>query len=280
MRIAGLVSWLNILLLLSNPIPSVSASRDSSTVSSPVIIRVSNNLLTVKLKDAPLEKVLTEIANQTGIQFIFHGPMEELLSADFADFPLETGLRRLIRDFDHIFIYREGKTRGSEPEVKKVLIYSRKGKKPREGLQTSLIGPQKGPPQGPPAASPEFPVKALEDKDPEVRQEAVDRLATLKDERAIAHLTRVLLTDKDEDVRESAAEALGELGDERAIGPLVQALKDKDAGVRESAVEALRHIGGEAVIRPLMDALKDEDEDVREAAADALKELTGKDFSR
>jgi HEAT repeat protein len=279
MRIAGFVSCLTILLLLITPIPSVSASRDSSTPGAPVIIRVSNNLLTVKLKDVPLEKALTEIANQAGIQIVSYGPLEGIVSADFTELPLDEGLRRLIRDLDHIFIYHEGKSRGSEPEVKKVLIYSKTGKKPNEGLRTSLIGPQKRPTQGPPVASPEFLVKALEDKDPEVRQEAVDRLAESKDERAVTELIKVLLKDKDEDVRESAADALGELGDERAVAPLVQALKDRDAGVRESAVDALRHIGGEAVIRPLMDALKDEDEDVREAAAEALKELTGRDIS-
>jgi hypothetical protein len=280
MKIAGLVCWFNILLLLFAPVPSVSASRNPGTAGSPLLIRFSNNLLTVKLKDAPLEKVLTEIAHQAGIQIVFYGLLEGVVSADFTDLPLDEGLRRLIRDLDHIFLYREGKTGISEPEVKKVLVYSKKGKKPNERLRTGLIGPQKRPTQDPPTASPEFGVKALEDKDPEVRQEAVDRLAESKDERAIIELTKVLLNDKDGDVRESAAEALGELGDERAIAPLVQALKDKDAGVRESAVDALGRIGGEAVIRPLMDALKDEDEDVREAAATALKNLTGKDFGR
>jgi hypothetical protein len=280
MRVSRLISRLTIFLLLSTPVLGVSSSRGSSTVGSPPVIRFSNNLLTVKLKDAPLEKVLTEIAGQAGIQIIFYGLLEGLVSADFTDLPLDEGLRRLIRDFDHIFIYGGDKKRDSEPEVKKVLVYSKKGTKPNEASRTSLIGPQKRPAQGPPAVSQEFLVKALEDKDSEVRQEAVDRLAESKDEKAIIHLTKVLLNDKDADVRESAAEALGDIGDERAVAPLVQALKDKDAGVRESAVDALARIGGEQAIGPLMDALKDEDEDVREAAADALKKLTGKDFGR
>ena len=268
------------LLLLCLPIFFLGASRNSKVKSSIFVIRVEDGRLTVKLKDIPLEKVLMGIADQTGIQIICYGPLEGLVSADFADLPVDEGLRRLIRDLDHIFIYGGGEKRNSEPEIKKVLVYSKKDKKPNEGLRTSLIGPQKRPTQGPPVASPEFLVKALEDKDPEVRQEAVDRLAESKDENAIMYLTKVLLNDKDEDVRESAADALGGLGDERAIDPLTKALRDKDAGVRESAVDALGNIGGDGAIRPLTEALRDEDEDVREAAAEALKKLTGRDVSR
>ena len=276
MKIPQLLSWIYIFLLLSLPIYGLGAPGDSRNDGSPFTIQARNNRLTVKLRDIPLEKVLTEIANQTGIQIIFYGPMEGFLSADFSDLPLNKGLRQLTRGFNHIFIYCGGKAKDLGPEIKKVIIYSKTGERPDKRLEPRVIKTKKWLPEELTAVL----VKALEDKNPEVREDAVDLLAELKDERVIVHLTEVLLNDKDEDVRESAAEAMGELGDERAIDPLIKALGDKDAGVRESVVDALADVGGDKVISPLMDALGDEDEDVRETAADALKKITGRDHSR
>lgn len=271
------VIWIFFSLLLSIPLSSLG---DSGAAQSPFVVRVKDNLLTVKLKDAPLEKVLAEIANQAGISITFYGSMEGYLSAEFSDFPVEKGLKRLIKDFNYVFIYGAGKGKGGGPAIKELIIYAKEGKGPHKRISPRVIAPQQRPSRGPKRASLEVLVKALGDKDPEVREEAVYSLAESRDERAIAHLAGVLLNDKDEDVRESAAEALGDLGDKRAIAPLMEALRDKDAGVRESAVDALGEIGGEEVISPLMDALRDEDEDVREAAADALEDITGRDFSR
>lgn len=51
------------------------------------------------------------------------------------------------------------------------------------------------------------------------------------------------LKDKNVDVREKAAEALGEIGGKRAIEPLTQALGDGDTDVWVAAGEALKKIG-------------------------------------
>jgi hypothetical protein len=279
LKIPQSISWICIFLLLSFPVSSLDAAGDSKSEGSGFLIRIKDNLLTVKLKDTPLETVLTEIANQTGIQIIFYGPMEGALSADFSALPLDNGLKRLVREFNHVFVYQEGKTKGSEPEIVKIIIYSKMGERPRKGLEARVIEPKKWSPEKLKEVSLDSLLRALEDKDPEVREEAVDFLSGLKDERANVHLAEVLLTDEDKDVRESAAGALGELKDKRAIDPLIEALRDKDAGVRESAADALAEIGGEEVISPLMDALRDENEDVRETAADGLKEITGRHFT-
>ena len=279
MIIPQLIFWICFSLFLSAPIPDLSASGEPKAGGSAFFVRVKDNLLTVKLKDVPLEKVLTEIVNQTGIQISIDGPMEELVSADFSDLPLDEGLKRLLRDFNHIFIYRGAKARAPEPEIRKVIIYSKRGEISDKRLEPRVIRPEKRPPRKLKQAPRESLVRAPEDKNERVEDKTVDLTPELKDEKSIVELTAVLLNDNDEEARDEAAQALGDLRDSRAIGALIQALKDKDAGVRESAVDALGTIGGEEVLRPLMDSLKDEDEDVREAAAEALKNLTGKDFS-
>jgi hypothetical protein len=279
MNIPQLIFWICFSLFVSAPIPSLSASGESKANGSVFLVRVKDNLLTVKLKHVLLEKVLTEIANQTGIQISIDGPMEELVSADFSDLPLDKGMKRLLRDVDHIFIYRGAKARAPEPEIRKVIIYSKRGEISDKRSEPRVIGPENRPPRNLKQTPQESLVRGPESKNEGVQEKTVDFTPALKDEKSIVELTAVLLNDKDEEARGKAAQALGDLRDKRAISALIQALKDKDAGVRESAVDALGTIGGEEVIRPLMDALKDEDEDVREAAAEALKNLTGKDFS-
>ena len=163
MKISQSLSWIYIFLIVSIPIYGLGASGDSKNDGRPFIIQARNNRLTVKLKDIPLEKVLAEIANQTGIQIIFYGAMEGLLSADFSKLPLDEGLKQLTRGFNHVFIYRARKTRGSGPEIKEAIIFSKTGTRPNKKGEPRIIEPQKRPPQELKKATLESLVKALED---------------------------------------------------------------------------------------------------------------------
>lgn len=268
------------LLLLSIPVLGLGASGDSGAGGASFVVEAKNDLLTLRANDIPLKEVLTEIVDQSGISITIHGELEGLISADFSDLPMDEGLKRLVKGLNYVFIYGSEKGKSGTLPIKRVIIYSKKGGGPIRRLESRRVVPERQPSQELEEASFDSLVKALQDKDPAVREEAVDRLVDLEDKRAINHLSRVLLQDKAPDVRESAAEALGDFGDRRVVRPLVRALRDEDAGVRESAVYALVEIGGGEAINALRRALQDEDEDVREAAADALEEMTGKDFSR
>jgi len=253
--------------------PSLGLPADPSFV-----VRVTNNTLTLRAANAPLQDVLNEIVKQLEIPIVVHGELDRPLSAEFSEVPLEEGLKRLIKGFNHVFLYDAGKVGEEHPPLRKIIIYAEETQgmgqfpPPRSTASSSQPSqPQKKVPL-------ESLVKALSDKDAETREDAVDALAESEDARAVSHLIKVMLDDGDEDVREAAAMALEDLGDQKAVASLIRALGDPYAGVRESAAEALGALGGEQVIRPLMGLLRDEDEDVREAAAEALKKLTGKDF--
>lgn len=232
---------------------------------------MKDHLLTVKVRDISLKKVLKEIANQAWIKIVYYGPAEEMLLADFSDIPLDKGLKRLIRDINYAFIYGPKRKKMVEPEISEIIIYPKTGKSRIEGVEPTMIAPKQQAIKGLREVFLIYLIKALEDKDPVVREEAVDLLSEFKDERIIKHLTEVLLNDEDEDVRASAAEALGDFGDQRAIDPLREGLQDKEAWVRENVVKAMGQIGGNGVISPLMEVLGDEDKDVRNAAAYALE---------
>ena len=85
------------------------------------------------------------------------------------------------------------------------------------------------------------------------------------------------LQDKDPDVRCTAATVLGKYGPEakEAVPALTAALKDEDKHVREAVAYALGRIGPDArdAIPSLKETLKDKNAPVRQAAAYALKEI-------
>jgi len=268
---------IHIILLIN--LSSLSVSENREPDEAPFLVRTKGNLLTVKARDIPLEEVLTEIANQTRINFVLCEPAEESISADFSNLPLEKGLKRLTRDFDHVLVYGPNTAKRVHLKIKTMLIFPREGGRSKKGSEARVIVPEKRTLRALGNASMDSLIKALGDKDPEVREDAVDSLAEFEDEKVIMHLTKVLLNDKDEDVRANAADVLGELGGENARDALIQALQDEDAGVRESAVDALAEIGGQEVVPPLTVVLRDEVDDVRESAADALEEITEEKYS-
>jgi hypothetical protein len=259
------------LLLFSVPISVLADTKTNSDSS--FVVRLKGRLLTVKVKDIGVKRVLTEIAHQAQIKILFYGPADELLSADFSEIPLDKGLKRLTGGCNYAFIYGPKAAKTAEPEIREIIIYSRSGEgRAKSGGPTIIAPDQQGPEEPKEAVLPSL-FEALEDEDPAVRKETVYLLSEFKDERVIEHLTKILLNDEDEAVRASAAEELGDLGDQRAIDPLITALGDNNARVRQNVALALGEIGGKSVIPKLTDALGDKNEDVRNAAAKALGEI-------
>ena len=228
-------------LLCSMPAIWPNTSSPAETNETPFVVRVKDNLVTVKVKDIPLNKVLTEIAHQASIRIVFAGSTEEPLSADFSDLPLDQGLKRLIQGFNSVIIYGPKNLKTGESEIKEVILCSRKGASPLKISGPGKIVPPKN--QKPPLE--DFQLKAEADA----------------------------LRDKDPEIRKNAAEALGNLEDEMALIPLLQALLDKNSRVKKSAVDALCRIGGENVIRALQGCQSSDDEDLKKIASEALKRL-------
>jgi HEAT repeat protein len=115
-------------------------------------------------------------------------------------------------------------------------------------------------------------IKALNDKDEEVRWKACWALGHIGDKRAVEPLLH-LLNDERWAVRKYSASALGKIGDMRATESLIQTLNDKEWHVRKYAADALGNIGDERAVTPLVDALSDEDDDVRWKVVIALGKM-------
>ncbi len=95
-------------------------------------------------------------------------------------------------------------------------------------------------------------IQDLRNHDGGVRQEARNRLIFIG-RMSVPFLT-ALLQDRDDDVRWEAVKALGEIGDPRSAPELAERLMDGNYGVRWAASEALIGMGEKALI-PVLEKL-------------------------
>ena len=114
-------------------------------------------------------------------------------------------------------------------------------------------------------------IKALEDRDENVRRVAAFGLGRTGDKRAIEPLIQAL-KDESSGVQFCAAEALARMGDATGIELLTQYLRGaNDHIVRFRAAYTLGQIGDERAVKPLKLHLRDPDPNVRVAAKEALE---------
>jgi HEAT repeat protein len=107
-------------------------------------------------------------------------------------------------------------------------------------------------------------INALNDKDPDVRSEAIEALGEIGDPRAFEPLMALLkknLPVKSDRQPEwfYIINALGALGDKRAAEPLFNLLKDDNIKKRELALESLVTLKDPRAVEPLIEALKIDD---------------------
>jgi hypothetical protein len=220
-----------IILFLFIPIFVTGVSGANETADTSSVIRVKDNLLTVKVRDMALEKVLMEIANQTPVKFEFLVSGDEVVIAGFSSLPVEKGLKRLLRDYNYTFIYDDSeKSKGREREIKKVIILSMaKGSRGRL-VEPAIISTEE----------PSFHESLSEDS----HNEDLDKLEEIVSE-VIVDSLRDMLQDEDAEVRLVIVEEIATIGGAKAIQALEGALVDEDKDVRKMADEKLRQLEGE-----------------------------------
>jgi HEAT repeats len=276
-------------------------------------LTVTDGRLTVRLADAPLERVLAALADATGAHFDVDAVPGERVTEELIDLPIEESLRRLLPGRQVIIVYEQfpgGPARLAAVHGYGDSVSSARGRPDREDAAASSFRV----PVEPPDATLDLPAhrdtlvrvlstsqkgtvrqsaaeqlgrpdgdgiepalgQALADADPDVRQSAARALGRTWDEGAIAPLATALHDDGDTAVREAAAQALGQLWSERAADALSVALvTDPSRAVREAAARALGDIGDAGGVSALIAALRDPRGSVREIAVGALGAIGG-----
>ncbi|MBM4055405.1 MAG: hypothetical protein FJ264_12220 [Planctomycetes bacterium] len=239
-------------------------------------IKFSNGKLSVKLENSPLEKVLKEIMSQSGARIWLTDSIDTKVTIEYHNVPIREGICRILKDKNYAFSYdptelKEGKISIVSANKSKE-IYTPPGRKPLEKF--AKRGDKKRKKEKKDSQFDALAKIALENEDPEKREDAIIELGETEDKKAIEIIAKALEKDTNEDVRLSAIDALLEIEDEAVVKPLSKAaLSDKDPWVRESAVEALGEIEGNEAIEIIKKALNDEDGSVREIAQEILDDL-------
>jgi hypothetical protein len=245
-------SWLMVsLLLLAFPLAALSGASESKA--GHLIIRMDQNMLTVKAREIPHRRILEGLANRLKFELIIAGPLEERRSLEVEGRPWEEVLKKALSPASWAFVYDSS---AGEPRLAKVFVFP--SKEDGSGPIRSPSTPRRVvPPPQAPTPTPDPQIARV----PKLAKKGVDSSLT------------ELLEAADEETRALALVGLATMGGEQAIPALRQALQDKEPWIRETAVETLAEIGGEQAIQGLQQALGDENEEVRKAAQEALSRL-------
>jgi HEAT repeats len=238
-------------------------------------VTVAGGWLSVRVDEAPFDAVLEAIAAQTELAITIRGDPGTVGPQEFADLPLESGIRRLAGERRLMMVFERSDDQHEPGRLKEVQVYSDPPSddlaRPRYPLTRTFGKVAKQPP----LAAPERPgYQELAAKDKSERLGAIRGLARQKNDAAIEVLGALLAHDPDRTVRRIAASALGNIGGEAVVSALETALVDQDVDVRIQAMRGLHVINGTAATGTLGElALGDADPELRRQAVHLLATL-------
>ncbi|MCD6412845.1 MAG: HEAT repeat domain-containing protein [Elusimicrobia bacterium] len=120
-------------------------------------------------------------------------------------------------------------------------------------------------------------IKALGDKNRNVRAAVIVAFGYLRDKSAVEPLMNYYKSEDDLGLRISALNVLGVLGDEKALPLMIESLKDKNSRIRTIAAQALGRLRNPKATKPLLEATRDSDKNVRLYAVRSLGEVGNKE---
>ena len=244
-------------------------SADSTT--SYLHVEMSDDLVTLKAHNVGVRDVLDEIARQSDLMVVSHGPLHGRLTLELERLPLFEALRRIMRGQSYLLHQAQAATgaMSANHERQSTLWVFSDGSANDRGYMKS------------PSHSVRETTSAIEvlqsqlmSDDIRVRQEAIKGLRRLKVNEVIAPLSYAL-ADEDKKVRVKAIYALADIGGDNAVAALAAAAGDENAWVRAETAYALGTLGGDTAIQVLKHALQDADSDVRETAIEAFQDIGG-----
>jgi hypothetical protein len=231
-------------------------------------IRVDNDRITADIVDSPIQSVLLELAERTGVIFEVRTQENPLVSIHIDRIPLKEAIQRIAIGNNTIFLYQE-----KNPEqIRLVRVFPQKP----AGLQPGILYLGTGVVTRLQNAieTPEEALKALaENAGDEEKEKAIAVLADNKSDTGIKALMNCM-SDHAPGVRIAAIEGLAGLDVHEALAGIVKSLKDRHPGVRQSATMAVALLGDSTNIKDLKPLIRDMDPSVVAAAELAIRKLS------
>jgi hypothetical protein len=225
------------------------------------LIAIQDGMLTFRGKNQPLRRILEQIEGKARLRIVLApGVGNEQVSVEFQRFPLDEGLRQILKNYDTFFLYGVGQGNKEPAALSAVWVYPAGGAR---GLK----------PLSPDAwASTQEVEQMLLNSDPEIRARAVAEVIKRKG-RQSGDVVRDALKDDSDMVRLAALRMASLSGVELTQQTLVDlAVNDKSAIVRFLALEDLP---ADPSLQWVAErALQDPNPNVSQKAREILQQLT------
>ena len=221
--------------------------QSAEVVAVVVDVVVVHGLVSVQVRDAPLNVVLDEIARQTGLRIEGHASIADRITIELDQVGLAEALRLILDDQRYVLEYAFEALPDAAEHVRvpqRVRIFPDDADAPARSGSVNDDDTAEAGLDGDTIDVWQMRAVLESADDPWDREDAVEALAESEQPDVAVPLLRMALADRDEYVRLSAVEALATLGGDGAAAALEMALRDTESVIRKEAIETLEAIGG------------------------------------
>ena len=233
-------------------------------------IRVEEGKVTATITDSPLQNVLRELAERTGIIFEVRSQENPLVSVHLQAVDLREAIERIVPGFNTIYFFDQ-----SEPasgRITLVQVFPRTDVTPQPGIL--YLGTGAITKSNDNIETEEQALKILaESTDIEAKEKAVEILVTAKSDEAIKALISSI-SDGSPEIRVAAIEGLAALDVKEALPNILKGLRDRHPAVRQSAATAVALLGTAQNLKDIRPLSADSDPGVAAAAETAIRKLS------
>jgi hypothetical protein len=233
-------------------------------------MRVENGRVTAAIANCPLQKVLKDFAERTGIIFEVRSQEDPPVSVNLYGVSLEEAIERITPGYNRILSY--GNKSGEPGRIVMVQVFPRIGSSQQPGIL--YLGNGTITRTSDDIETAEQAIKILaEGKDKEQKERAVEILVESKGAEAIKALIGAV-SDPAPEVRVAAIEGLAALNAQTALPSIMKGLRDRHPAVRQSAATATALLGTAQNLKDLRLLSADKDAGVAAAVETAIRKLS------
>lgn len=232
-------------------------------------IQIEEGRVTADITDSPLQTVLLELAERTGIIFEVRSQDNPSVSIHTNRVPLQEFVARITSGSNTMFFYGQG---ADSDRITLVQVYPRTV--PPQQPALIYLGTGKVTKTSNTVETPEQALQVLAgNASIEDRELGIAILVKTKSEPAVQALMNCI-SDPAPEIRVAAIEGLAAMGATAALPAIVKKLKDEHPGVRQSATTAVALLGNSQNIKDLKPLSSDKDVSVAAAAEMAIRKLS------
>ena len=246
------------------------AAQQKPTVTGTMKMRVVDGKVIAEISLTPLQTVLQELAERSGIIFEIRTHDNPVITLRLDQVPLQEAIKRIAYSCNTMFFYGQGAAEAEH--ITMVRIFPRNN--PVQQPAIAYLGTGAVTRSNDLIETPEQAVKFLsEGKDVQGKQKAIEILVTSKNDQA-AQALAASIADPAPEIRVAAIEGLAALQARAALPGIIKCLKDTQPAVRQSAATAVALLGDATNIKDIKPLSRDKDSSVAAAAENAIRKLS------